>query len=177
MCFVKNNIMKRFSSDEANSATVEFILLLLLLVAILFTILDFGMYFNNRAVIANSAQNGARLAAIFGGSTETSISKQYGSKNGNGNRALNMSQRCIGVANNALACIVLEDLLDTKGIVNTQIKSVDCGPNKTTGIGTRTWCEVSWEYKGLPGSSLSLLPNGYGSQKTKMTSESEVVIK
>ena len=73
--------------------------------------------------------------------------------------------------------IVLEDLLDTKGIVNTEIKSVDCGPNKTTGIGTRTWCEVSWEYKGLPGSSLSLLPNGYGNQKTKMTSESEVVIK
>ena len=174
---MKNNIIKRFSSDKANSATVEFILLLLVLFAILMTILDFGMYFNNRSVIANSAQNGARLAAIFGGSTETSISKQYGSKNWDGNRTTNMTQRCIGVANNAIACIVLEDLLDNKGMVNTQIKSVDCGPGKTTGIGTRTWCEVSWEYKGLPGSSLSLLPNGYGTQKTKMTSESEVVIK
>lgn len=174
---MKNNIMKRFSSDKANSATVEFILLLLVLFAILITILDFGMYFNNRSVIANSAQNGARLAAIFGGSTETSISKQYGSKNWDGNRTTNMTQRCLGVANNAIACIVLEDLLDNKGMVNTQIKSVDCGPGKTTGIGTRTWCEVSWEYKGLPGSSLSLLPNGYGTQKTKMTSESEVVIK
>lgn len=174
---MKNNIIKRFSSDEANSATVEFILLLLVLFAILMTILDFGMYFNNRSVIANSAQNGARLAAIFGGSTETSISKQYGSKNWDGNRTTNMTQRCIGVANNAIACIVLEDLLDNKGMVNTQIKSVDCGPGKTTGIGTRTWCEISWEYKGLPGSSLSLLPNGYGTQKTKMTSESEVVIK
>ena len=174
---MKNNIMKRFSSDEANSATVEFILLLLVLFTILITILDFGMYFNNRAVIANSAQNGARLAAIFGGSTETSISKQYGSKNWDGNRTTNMTQRCIGVANNPIACIVLEDLLDNKGMVNTQIKRVDCGPGKTTGIGTRTWCEVSWEYKGLPGSSLSLLPNGYGKQKTKMTSESEVVIK
>lgn len=154
---MKNNIMKRFSSDEANSATVEFILLLLVLFAILMTILDFGMYFNNRSVIANSAQNGARLAAIFGGSTETSISKQYGSKNWDGNRTTNMTQRCIGVANNAIACIVLEDLLDNKGMVNTQIKSVDCGPGKTTGIGTRTWCEVSWEYKGLPGSHLSFL--------------------
>ena len=71
----------------------------------------------------------------------------------------------------------IEDLLENKGMVNTQIKRVDCGPGKTTGIGTRTWCEVSWEYKGLPGSSLSLLPNGYGTQQTKMTSESEVVIK
>jgi len=161
------NIKKNINSDTGASATVELMFIILFLFVILVTILDFGIYFSNRNVITNSAQNGARLAAVYGGSGDTPVARQYGTTKA--------TPTCSSYgAGDNVSCSVLTDLMETKGLTNVNIYSVECGPSKTSKIGERTYCSITWAYRGVPGSSMSLV-GFYNKQVTKMTAESEVV--
>ena len=162
-------IKKNIKSDTGASATVELMFIILFLFVILVTVIDFGLYFSNRNVITNSAQNGARLAAVYGGSGDTPVARQYGSTK--------VSPTCSqsGASDN-VSCAVLTELLDTKGLTNVDVYDVNCGPSATQKIGERTYCEITWSYRGVPGSSMALV-GFYDKQTTKMTAESEVVTK
>ena len=51
---------------------------MLLLIMVMITVIDAGMYFNTRYVMTNAAQNGARTAAVFGGVDPNAILKIWG---------------------------------------------------------------------------------------------------
>lgn len=164
---IKNNI----KSDSGVSATIEFIFLILILWSVLITIIDFGLYFNNRNIITNTAQNGARLAAVYGGASDTPVAKQYGSTNTSSPNCSRMG------ASNTVSCSVVREINETRGLVQTEVKRVNCGPGKTTKIGERTYCEITFQYKGIAGGNLSIASALFGDTTIKMTAESEVVYK
>lgn len=160
-------IKKNISSDNGASATVELIILLLGLFIILISVLDYGMYFNNRNVITNIAQNGARLAAVYGGAGDTPVARSYAADR-------TITPKCASVgANNQVSCAVYKELDETSGLTNTTITKIECGPNLTRLIGERTYCEIGWKYTSL-GGSLSFA-NLFDEGKIRMTAESEVV--
>lgn len=166
-------ISDRLKEDKAASLTIEFLLLVLLIYIFVVTILDFAVYFNNRAILYSAAGDGARLVAVFGGSENNSISDQYGVV-----RMTDTCNRAQGIVkiSNAVACSVVEQLANQNLNIAITLKSVDCGPPRTTGIGDRTYCEIKYDYMGIPGSGLSLTrfarTKGY---VVRATSESEVV--
>lgn len=167
---IKNNI----KSDSGVSATVELLFMIIVLFGLLVTIIDFGLYFANRNVVTNSAQNGARLAAIYGGASDTSVSRQYGTTS--------VTSECSALgASNPVACSVFNELKETRGMTNVTIHRISCGPYRTSRIGERTWCQIDWSFQGVPGSALSFLSSlqgGRGWQSTtRMTAESEVVLR
>lgn len=161
---IKNNVR----SDDGASATIELIIIMILLFICLMSVIDYGVYFNNRNVITNTAQNGARLAAVYGGSGDTPVAREYGVRN--------VTSECSRVgAKDNVSCSVFNELKETKGLTNVTIHNVTCGPNKTSKIGERTYCSISWSNRSV-GGSLSFA-NLIKRQETRMTAESEVVAK
>lgn len=159
---------KRIRDDSGAHTTIEFIILILVFFAILMTVLDIGMFFNNRSIIYNAAGNGARLVAVFGGTDPNRISTQYS--------VVGMTSNCNSSAiNSEVACSVYEELLQSNTSVNSSITNISCGPNRTAGIGDRTFCEVTYKYHGLPGSGLSVVRLFGKDYRVRVTSESEVV--
>lgn len=168
---MKKRIISNLREENGASATIEFILLTLILFAIMVTVLDFGLYFNNRFIVSNATQNGARLVAIYGGTDDTPILKKYGTKN--------ITPTCTQLMDgkpNAPGCQIVNELEHSKGKVNIKVHSVSCSPELTSSIGEITSCTVTWEYRGIPGSALSLV-KGFKNNVTRLTSESEVVTK
>lgn len=164
---IKNRILKRLSEQKGASNTIELVFIILLLFAVAITIIDVGIYFNNRYVITNSAQNGARLVAVFGGTGNTNVAQAYG--------ITDVTPECQSFhLDNAVECYVYNDLKNSTGTVSTVIKKIDCGPTSTNVIGERVWCEVEYDYLGLPGSGLSFIQM-YGTSRVRMTAESEVL--
>lgn len=172
--------LSKIKDDNGAAQTIEFLIMTIFLFSLTMTILDFGVFFNNRGVIFNAAGNGARLIAVFGGSKETSISNQYG--------VVKMTNNCRknGNINSPTACSVFEELAAQKMTIMTTVDKIECGPDKTTGIGDRTYCQVDYSYHGLPGSALSLANRVTGSRTSKTgptkapytviaTAESEVI--
>lgn len=139
------NIKKKIKSDEGASTTIEFIWISLILFMAFLIIMDFGMYFINTNIVTASAQNGARLAAVYGGTSENnSIYEEYGNKNyeiGDGGSVLTNSSSPVEQA-------VAEELNNAKGI-SLQINGIKCGPDQVQEVGTRTYCMVNWSYKNL----------------------------
>lgn len=163
------NIKNKIKSNKGASGTIEFIFYILFYILLLGTTLDLGFYFVNRNIITNSAQNGARLAAIYGGASDTPIAKQYGTTS--------VTSDCLAVnANNPVSCSVFNELINTKGVTNVELLDIDCGPNLTKNIGDRTYCSIKWKFNGLSSSAIGI-SKLFSTQETRMTAESEVVSK
>lgn len=174
MSFLRNlkKRFKRTNEDRADSNTIAFIFVTLLLLMTTLTIIDVGTYFLNRTMVSNAAMNGARLTSVYGGTggvNGTSISAAYGTS-------------VSGCKNNSnpVVCSVERELANTSMIdVRLGSKSVGasnaivCGPTTTSKIGERTYCQITWTYKGMPGSALSFARRNPTSV-TKMSAESEV---
>ena len=164
---MKKRILKRLKNSKGASATIEMIFIILLLFLVATTVMDIGIYFNNRYTITNAAQNGARLAAVFGGTESNAVSQTYGINT--------VSQDCLDIGvNNPVACSVVQEIKNGTKPVAITVTSVECGPNKTTKIGDRTWCNVKFIYHGLPAGTFAAIRHEHTVQ---MTAESEVVWK
>lgn len=158
---------KRVKNDRGDANTISMIFIMLLLIAVLFTVIDCGIYFNNRYIISNAAQNGARTGAIFGGTDANKISAKYG--------LTEVSSECASFgADSVVECSVYNELKESNQAVNTKVTKIECGPGKTTKIGERVYCEIEYEFKGTPGSGLALA-KFFGKNRVRMTAESEVV--
>lgn len=173
---MKNFIQKlknKTKREDGASSTIEFLFAMSFLLLITITIIDSGIYFANRNIITNSTQNGARLVSLYGGvggsdKKGTPINQRYGNATVSGCSAAGNS--------NPVACNV-ENELKRAPLVNVQVQSITCGPSKTGKLGERTWCEVSWNYPGLPGSARTLIARNSENTKTIMSAESEVIVK
>lgn len=165
-------IRERVKEDKAASFTIEFLILILLVFIFVVTVIDLMMYFNSRSLLYSAAGNGARLVALLGGSENNSISDQYS--------VIKMTDECVAMRGNVnitnnVACTVVEELLGQNLTIQVRLNSVDCGPPRTSGIGDRTYCEIRYDYLGMPGSGLSLARLARESFVVKATAESEVV--
>lgn len=152
---------KRIKGNRGDSNTVSMLFVILIIFFVALFVIDVGTYFMNRNVIVNSAQNGARLAAVYGGDSETPVAKKYG--------ALSITSDCAKMdISTPVACNVLTELKNGSMTGHANVSNVSCGPVRTTKIGQRTWCEVNWQYKGF----LSFLD---GNHVVRASAESEVL--
>lgn len=136
---------------------------------VMITVIDGGMYFNTRYVMTNAAQNGARVAAVFGGVDVNPISRKYG--------ITSYPADCDRtISNSVVACTVAQELKEQKQSVAATVSKITCGPGKTSKVGDRTYCEIEYAYTSIPGSSIGLAKFA-GNTKVRMTAESEVVHK
>lgn len=160
------NFKKRLKSNKGAAATIEMVIMSALIFIVLLLVLDFGVYFINRNTYTMAAENGARLAAIYGGAGPTPISQKYGINE--------IKPKCSQInANSPAACAMVLDLIDSRrGIINSEPVNAVCGPTMTGHMGERVWCEINWRYYGVPGSIVSRL---LSRQTTRVSAESEVV--
>ena len=178
---MKNKIIaylrKQAKSDKGASTTIEFLFVIILLFMFTMSVIDLGLYFNNRMIVTNAAQNGARLVSVYGGSSaDSSIAKQYGQDK----LDITKHPECANVQT-PVECSVATALKGSENAtVNLQIKGISCGPDKTTDLGMRTYCTITWDFPGVPGSSLSFFRNKASAQNgyvTTETSNAEVINK
>lgn len=158
MGFFKRIFRDRFS-DRADSLVTAFIVFPLV-ISLIITGVDFGMYMNNKSAIQSAARDAARTVSILGGNSDnTAIAKTYGINN-----------TCVGMGLSAIECetinklsvssltqVVLmgKDFEDGEGID----QPVKCFPEETSGVGQSVYCEIYWMYDGLPLSMLGLTSN------------------
>lgn len=174
-------ILKRLWSDRGDSELVSLIIVLPLVLAILFTIIDTSIYFSNRAVVQTAVRDGARTVAIMGGNgtntKATPIEKKYGAS---------ISSACAGLATNqavatayvpgvstVIECAALQTYAKDPSLINVKITSLKCTPTVSRGIGAKTTCTVEWEYGSIPGSVLGFIQLSKENTTVGM-SESEV---
>lgn len=178
-------IIKRFSSDQADSL-VSAIFILPVIFFMLITTVDMGIYMANRGQIQAVARDGARTIAIMGGngtnSSQTTLMNAYGQ---------NRSETCENVTQNpaykasmtVTECNVLISLDNSTGLTNVTINNVSCNPPVATAVGQKVSCEIKWQYGGIPGSAMTFVRNGgsydkdealRGEQTTTGSAESEV---
>lgn len=157
---------RRIRSEKAEN-TITTILVFPLLWCIIMTIIDFGVFNSNGMQLRNDLRDGARTAAIFGG-TNNKLTQSYGttcggdeSKNTVGkNDSLNGKYGHKGGSSNSdnlVTCLVANKINNNPSYINMKLSNIQCGPSLgEVKIGQATWCQASYDYQGMPGSALSL---------------------
>lgn len=161
--------LSRLRKDKGSTGTVSMLILLPITLMLLNTMIDVSIYFFNRSMVKNAIDSSTRLAAIYGGASETAIATQYGKA---------MTTECLSnpMVQNLVECSLYENLNSQVGTINVLVKDIECGPEKTQTIGERVYCTVEYKYRGLPGSLLSQ----YGlreDQRISTSAESEVLLR
>lgn len=182
-------MMKKFfeklKSDKADSL-VSAVIILPMMFFMLITTVDFGIYMSNRASVQALARDGARTVAIMGGdgsSTKgTPLEAAYGQSRANACAKAKdgIAKTAYKASSSAIECNVMTTFNDSTGFVNVEVSNVTCGPEQSSFIGQRAYCEVEWSYGGIPGSAMSFTRGKDGEQilggknTTAGSSETEV---
>lgn len=181
--FIKN----RLKGDRADSNLVSIVIVIPLIMAVFFGIIDASAYFTNRSQIYSAAHSGARTVAIMGGNgtalQSTKIENKYGMTTEETCGKLVASEEDKAVAkvikrNRAVECNIMKGFQNSSSFINVSINSIECFANEdkksqAQAIGDRAYCEIKWTYNGTPGSALSMI-NLFKENTTSASVESEV---
>lgn len=171
-----SRLRERAKNEKGASTTIEFLFVIVFMFMFTMTVIDMGLYFSNRMVVTDAAQNGARLVSIYGGNYKASKNDDT-IAGGYGQVAKPTGVTDVTVNGSPAEYAVLANLDETKSsTVNLTIKSIKCGPKKTSSLGDRTWCTIKWSFPGVPGSSLSFIRGGSDGQYT-ITESSNAEVK
>jgi Flp pilus assembly protein TadG len=153
------NRFRGHSRSERGENTITMLIAFPLLWAVIMTIIDFGVFINNTSTLREDLRDGARIAAVFGG-TDNDISAAYGtsctSTSSEGGSKGGRTD-----SNNIVSCLVANKINENTSYVNNMIISdIKCGPSSGTKVGQATWCSAHYLYEGMPGSVFSLFGGG-----------------
>lgn len=167
-----DSLMRLFKREDGSSSLVSTIFLIPLLLITLISIVDMGIFFNNRAQIQNVARDAARTVAIYGGNGSatqaTPIEETYGITRAAtcNNSDLNGVEGFQASKYSNTECAMMLATIRTSGLVNTTLapsskignKIAQCNPAAATaGIGQEVTCRISWHYSPLPLSVMNFL--------------------
>lgn len=168
-------LLGKLRSDKAEN-TITMMIAFPLLWAVIMTILDFGIFMQDRTMLVSDLREGARTVAIFGGTDKsknalinaygTTCGLESGAVLGKGNATTDM-----------VGCLVANQIKNNKGYAQITISSIQCGianpadlnykDGEITGfnesadakvlIGQAVSCAAHYKYQGFPGSALGLL--------------------
>lgn len=171
------SLMSKIRSEKGEN-TITMLIAFPFIWAIIMTILDFGIYMQDRTMLISDLREGARTVAIFGGSstdpnsaTGNALIKAYGincsdqTHSGQHDYVACLIQNRIA-ANNAYASIVISDIQCGPYKVNTsstagQKASITFMNNADVKIGQAVGCMATYDYAGFPGSALGLLGGNF----------------
>lgn len=171
--------------DRGDSSIISLVIALPLVLAILFTIIDSGIYFMNSQIINSEANNGARIVAIYGGNGDAGEMTQIEAAYTTADEKLACQGVSTSFARTPTECGIFRVLTESKMLTGVKINNVLCTPVRSLSIGADVSCTVDWEYSGIPGSAMSFIsiPEEDGSRRspfrhteTKGTAKSEVML-
>ena len=155
---LKRAIHNRVHSEMAEN-TITFLIAVPLRWSIIMTIMDYGVFVGNTSMLRSDLRDGARTAAIFGG-TDNALSAAYGT-NCKDAPAKAGSKGGGTDSSNIVTCLVANKINDNTAYVNNMtISNIKCGPSGGTKVGDATWCSADYLYAGIPGSVLGLMGGG-----------------
>lgn len=163
----------KIESDDGASSIITFLIVVMLMLGFMITIIDVSVYFSNRSQITAAARDGARTIAIMGGNgthdKATIIEKSYGISRAQACRGSDFKPGfapAVKSTSTPVECNVLRNIQNNTGLISVSFDSSDtgvkCGPSIATAIGSRTYCEVTYKYNGLPGSPIGWLKTSDG---------------
>lgn len=176
-----SKFLKRWRSDRGDSELVSLIIVLPIVLAVLFTIIDTSIYFSNRAIVQTAVRDGARTVAIMGGNgtntLATPIEKKYGATTASACTGLSANPQVASAyipgVSTVIECNALQTYSKDPSLINVKFTSLVCTPRLSRSIGEKTSCEVKWEYGSIPGSAMAFIKLSKDNT-TVGTSESEV---
>lgn len=158
-------MLKKIRSDRGGAEIVSAVFLVVVVVALLYTFIDFSIYFYNRSVMQSTVKETARTVAIMGGNgtatTDTPIGSRYGATRGEmcNNDVKNSPKTRTALDHNGqstpIECSGLQSFAHGNTLIGVTIRDYKCTPSMTTRIGQRVSCTVNWDYEGLPGSGMN----------------------
>lgn len=176
-------LLKRVRSDRGDSTMISLVIVIPVVLAVLFTIIDSGIYFTNQHSISSAARDAARTVAIYGGNGTktdyTTIERAYGKTNSCPNAEI----KALTANQSSTECGLINFLAASPNLIGVKINKVSCSPSVTSAIGQDVSCTVDWEYGGIPGSSMGFIRNPdtgespFASTKTVGSSQSEVKLR
>jgi hypothetical protein len=170
--------MLRLKKNSGDSNTISLIFCTLLLLVMTMTIIDLSITFSNRNVVLTACQNGARTAAIYGGTGTSSASTAIQNKYGTSMASIQTTDCVKAGAKTAVECSVINEIMKSDVAIDIKIlagNGVECGPGTTSKIGERTYCTVRWRWEGIAGSALSVSKDRNVQTTTTATAEAEVI--
>lgn len=182
-----HKLLGKLRSDKAEN-TITMMIAFPLLWAVIMTILDFGIFMQDRTMLVSDLREGARTVAIFGGtdSSKNTLIKAYGTTC---ELDPDIEHDAVDANTDMVGCLVANQIKNNKGYAQITISSIQCGvanpedlkyvddkpddPNygKITGfnedgktsvkIGQAVSCAAHYKYQGFPGSALGLLGGNF----------------
>jgi Flp pilus assembly protein TadG len=150
---------QKMSSDERGAALVELALTLPLLLVVIAGIVDFGFVFQRYEVVTNAAREGARIAVLPGGYSDTIIK----------NRVRDYVQKGLSLSATQLDA----NLPDTDITVTYADLDVDTGGGSTAAIPTAT-VTVWYHHQFVLLGSVMRLINASWAQSISLKGESQM---
>ena len=170
-----HRLLWKLRSDKAEN-TITMMIAFPLLWAVIMTILDFGIFMQDRTMLVSDLREGARTVAIFGGtdSSKNTLIKAYGTT----------CELAPGIepdkdkgdsATDMVGCLVANQIKNNKGYAQITISDIQCGVVNPTDlkhhddpkdsdsvkIGQAVSCAAHYQYQGFPGSALGLLGGNF----------------
>lgn len=144
-----NQILHNFSdklktkrSKESGSDVVAVVMLIPIIVILLFTMIDVSYYFQARSAVISATKDGARMTALFGGSSQNIPLNNTGK---------DTSAVIIGKIWNGVGCIPSQC---------NQQPWASCTPAKALTLGQQISCRTTYSYKPMSGNLAELI--GFG---------------
>lgn len=138
----------RIKNDKGVSNSVSFIVIIAFVMVLLISFIDVGLYFNVKNQMTAAAENGARSAALYGG-TDTIVRRTRGNKNQTPIEVINLSipakfkdpkMRIVQVVSTSCGFRSQDGTTETKFTRGQRIKAGDL-----------VYCDVMYKYHGLAG--------------------------
>lgn len=151
--------------SEKGENTITMIIMFPLLWAIIMTVIDFGVFFNNRSALMQDLRDGARTVSILGG-TSNDLSTAYGvSATGSGATCKATGGTVTDIIDSAYTTdqvtrAVAKKICDNTTYTQMSIYGLKCGPTATSKVGEATWCQANYIYAGMPGSAFTWFGGG-----------------
>ena len=162
---VSSKLRGRLRSERAEN-TITMMIAFPLIWAVLMTILDFGIFMQDRTLLVSDLRDGARTVAIYGSSNRGSaLSAAYGTSCDNADS--------LAESNDLVGCLVKNQIKGNKGYSQIVISDIRCGvanpddpihPDSATRkvkIGQAVSCAAHYKYEGFPGSALGLMGGNF----------------
>lgn len=153
--------------SERAENTITMMIAFPLIWAVLMTILDFGIFMQDRTLLVSDLRDGARTVAIYGGSNRSApLATAYGT-------GCTDSATGSGSSDDLVGCLVRNQIQGNRGYSQIVISNVKCGisdPDHPTEpdpsyskvkIGQAVSCAAHYRYEGFPGSALGLMGGNF----------------
>lgn len=167
--FFKNagsKVRRKLRSETAEN-TITMMIAFPLIWAVLMTILDFGIFMQDRTLLVSDLRDGARTVAIFGSSNKTSaLAAAYGTDCVDSTSGGSTDSDLVG-------CLVRNQIQGNRGYSQIVISNVKCGKSNpddptepfssdtTIKIGQAVSCSAHYKYEGFPGSALGFMGGNF----------------